>query len=234
MSIALVANTKKQSTNGAAITTDAIDTTGATLLVVAVSQFALAAGTPSDSKSNTWVAGGSQNNSGNSIKMWYVTNPTVGTGHTFTVGVGNSYPSIFVVAFSGTDTSAARDQENSAAGSGTTIQPGSVTPTTNGQVLITGAAHDVGLSISYTIDSGFTITDQAPTVAAQAYGGGIAYLIQGSAASVNPTWTDSTSDGVHMAVIETFKAAAGGATVTYPQLERGRRGILRGVAMGAY
>ena len=55
MAIALVANTFKQSVLGATVTTDAIDTTGANLLIVLVDDFQTDASVLTDSKGNTWT-----------------------------------------------------------------------------------------------------------------------------------------------------------------------------------
>src|SRR3990167_1389615 len=143
MAIAPVANTVKSSTNTNAITTDAIDTTGATLLVLGIASYAaVGPGTISDSKSNTWVATGvSQAISGATrVDVYYVKSPTVGSGHTFSGGATGGYPSVFVVSFSGTNTPANRDQENQATEgppNSLTAQPGSVTPTENDEVLVT-------------------------------------------------------------------------------------------------
>ena len=232
--MSLVANTFKQSSDTNAVTTDAIDTTGATLLVVAISGTS-AAGTRTltDSKSNTWTQGAQSNNAFSQIVIFYATNPSsVGSGHTFTAGAAGTYPMAMVLAFSGTDTSQARDQQNSAGATSTTLQPGSVTPGQNGEVLVTALNGGFNGATTYSIDSGFTLTDQAGFLGGKAYGGAIAYLIQGTAAAINPTWTSGISDLLN-AGIDTFISTAVAGT-TYPQLERGRRGILRGVAMGAH
>jgi hypothetical protein len=56
------------------------------------------------------------------------------------------------------------------------------------------------------IDSGFTILDSSPA-GAHTDGLGIAYLIQGTAAAVNPIWT--VSSGAKLAVrIASFKPAS--------------------------
>jgi len=212
MSIAAGPHTFAVSSNGSAITTSAIDTTGMTLLVMSVSYYQPnGPGTVSDSKGNTWVAAGTAGNTGEAgTALFYVKNPTVGTGHTFTAGTGvTTFPGLFVAAFSGTDTTANRDQENSAATQGvTTLQPGSVTPTVDNELVVTslGTPND---TTSITIGSGFTMSDSA-SHGGNNMGGGLAYIIQTTAQAVNPTWTVNTAMSL-AAAIDTFKPAAGGA-----------------------
>lgn len=205
----LVAHTFAGSTNGA--TSPAIDTTGATLLVVGVSYLqSAAAPTISDSKGNTWTAltqrvGGNVHNS----RLYYCENPTVGTGHTFTMTGTGSKALFGVQAFSGTKNAAVFDAENGGT-SGvalTSKATGSVTPAANNSVLVALLGLDLNIANVPAIDSGFTITDkQAPNAGSTGeIGFGMAYLIQGTAAAINPTWSWSANDypTVHLAA---FKA----------------------------
>jgi hypothetical protein len=90
----------KQSVGGAAITTDAIDTTGADFLLAAVSAFASSNIGLTDNKGNTWTA--LDENSGSSnIRWFYCNNPSsVGSGHTVTPSSA-SFPSAQLFAYSG-------------------------------------------------------------------------------------------------------------------------------------
>ena len=125
MAIGVVASTGKAGTQNG-VTSNAIDTTGANLIVLAVSYYGglgntLIAGEVSDSKGNTWTAltNRGSNNAGN-VRLFYCSNPTVGSGHTFTAsdsGGGGTYPSLFAIALSGAKTSSPFDLEN---GSNTT------------------------------------------------------------------------------------------------------------------
>lgn len=202
MAIALVAHVSAHSAAGGDITTTSIDTTGATLLVAAVS-----ATTPSvsDSKGNTWataIAGTGVP----TTTMFYVKNPTVGTGHTFT-GSG-TVPAICVFAYSGTDTTADVDQSSAGANtSQATAQPGSVTPTVNNEVIVT-AFGDFSNIPNYSVDSGFTIQEHQNYTAGAAFGIAMADLIQTTATAENPTWTPG-STGTCTAIIATFKASGG-------------------------
>lgn len=212
------------------VTSGAIDTTGANLIVVHVVSYSAGSATLSDSKGNTWtkltdrLAGG-----GIRGTLFYVFNPTVGSGHTFTGG--NSYPVVSVAAFSGAD-AAPFDVENGATGSGATLQPGSVTPSTANNIVVCGVS-DGSTTGTPAIDSGFTEPNAEADGAA--FSGTIGYLIQTAATAQNPTWSGLTAGGYGVAAtIAVFKAtAAGGATgplVGAGHLMRG--GILRGRLVG--
>src|SRR5437899_2522027 len=103
MAITLVAHTGQQTPNGNGFTTTAIDTSGATLLVVAVPSLFGATTSLSDSKSNSWTALTVQNAGGAVQQCWYAYDTSkVGASHTFTISAANTFSSVFVAAFSGT------------------------------------------------------------------------------------------------------------------------------------
>jgi len=210
MAITVVASVKAQSTDNNAVTTAAIDTTGATHLFAVISEQLTGGAAPTDSKGNTWAPGPTNVIQNPGVTSWYVKNPVVGTGHTFTGGGTTTFPSIYVIASSSTDTAENLDQSNNGASAGGTVQPGSVTPTVDDEIVFTGLAISNGPSP--TIDSGFTLAQGAASTATS-YGGGVAYLIQTTAAAANPTWT-STASGNLASVVATFKPAAAGAAVT--------------------
>jgi hypothetical protein len=192
-------------------TTSAIDTTGAdTIFVEVAHQSAL---TPSDSKGNTWdLIRNHDNGFGvqNSLYRLGSGNATVGTGHTFTGTVVSGPMSIAIMAFAGGATSSIDDQENSGGGIfGTTIQPGSITPSAANTLLVTGVTFSEDNNEPSSIDGGFTIAASSGTVAGH-FGTGIAYLVQGGAAAANPTWTAPISATHRIATIANFNPGAGG------------------------
>jgi len=215
MTYALVANAKVGGANGG--TTSGIDTSGASLLVVAITTFSVtpSAGELSDSKGNTYTKRTTYSSSSRRVTIFYCTNPTVGSGHTFTYASTNSFSLSLFSAFSGANTSAPYDQENG--DNGNTGQPGSVTPSEDNELVFTAIATDVG-SGTPTIDSGFTVIDSAPNVGGSYIGGGIAYKIQTTAAAVSPAWTWTSSSQLPTS-IATFKAAtaAGNSSNYYAQ-----------------
>lgn len=189
-------------TGNAGGTTSAINTTGANLIVVGVHDVGTNPSSISDSASNTWTLAKAQLGTSVGVALYYCYNPTTSASHTFSES-GASDPSMFVIAFSGA-VSSPLDQTNSGTSSATTVQTGSVTPSQNNEILAVIGANGSGGSVTLnSIDSGFTITDKVPGAGANA-SGGIAYLFQSTAASVNPTLTFSTSNG-NAAAIATFK-----------------------------
>jgi hypothetical protein len=193
-------------------TTAAMDTTGATLLVAA--NDAGSAGAPTDSASNTWTAidnitGGSF---GGNVALYYVNNPTTSATHTFTSAGGLS--AVFVVAASGTNTSGPLETSTKS----TANQPGSITPATDGSLLV--VVLQPGGDAITGINSSFVLQDTIAGTGGVTYGGGLATLIQGTAAAVNPTWTVNAG-GSGGDIMASFKPAAGGggtATIASPSL----------------
>ncbi len=207
----LCANTAKGSTSSGTVTTDAIDTSGADLIVVGVSEYSGGSGfcTPTDNKSNSPYIGTTAQTSATAqrIRLFYFQAPTVGSGHTFTCTDTAGFPAIVVAAFAGSIASPL-DQGNGAVNNvtiATTLQTGSVTPTNTNQLLVTVIS--TGTSGTYSIDSSF-ITDatfQSSFSGGNSEGLAMAYLIETSIVAQNPTWTYAT--GTEAATtIATFKS----------------------------
>lgn len=217
MAIALVANVS-QAPNG---TSASIDTTGATLLVaiVAWTQNASAyTNTPADNKSNLWAVVSSVeaefSNTTASVAMFISVNPTVGSGHTFTVGNGN--PAMAVAAFSGVDAKYPFGQSRLAGASTvTSVQPGSLTPALDANLVVTGISYRDTTSLS--INGGFTISDQVAFSSGVNVGVGMAYLIQTTAAAANPTWswTNSSDTNCTIAYFQPTVSATGGGETSH-------------------
>lgn len=205
-------------------TSSAIDTTGCDLLIVSVSSYDLTANPAvSDSKSNTWIPLTNHPVSGGdtTARIWYAKNPTVGSGHTFTVySTGAIYCSVSVTGWSGAHLTAPADQENGAGSSGVTaISTGSVTPSEGNELLIAAVTADA--TGTFSIDGGFTIAGQVDYVVGHSEAGAQAYLVQTSATAANPQWSRTGSATLMAAAIATFQAAAGGGGETLPALDQG-------------
>lgn len=208
MAYALIAHDKAKSANDNSVTTAAINMTGADLLVVAVATTGFNAATVTDSLSNTWTAKTRYGTSSATIQLFFVQAPTVGASQTFTATANGEFPSICVAGFSGSATTPF-DVENGAQASGvSTIQPGSITPNENSELIITAVGKN-GVLTS-TVDSPFTLLDDQPGDNLHAIGTAMAYEIQTTATARNPTWTES-ANGSMGADIVSFKAAGGGA-----------------------
>jgi hypothetical protein len=205
----LVTHVGAQSTDQSAVTTSGVDTTGATLLIASVAWVYNGTQTLTDSKSNTWTALNNYNASPQcQVQLFYVVNPTVGTGHTFTVSGSTIYPAVTVTAWTGQAASPV-DQQNGNTASATTIATGSVTPSQGNELLIATTCHNNAYASS--IDSQFTISDDDQGANGLAYGNVMAYIVQGATPlTVNPTFSGNGLSNVWAAAIATFTAAAGG------------------------
>ncbi len=212
MAFALVASIQQARANDDP-TTSAIDTTGASLLVAAICHHSAGAGSMVDSKGNTWVELTAQVVTTSRARMFYVLNPTVGSGHTATFD-GNPFGTLSFAAFSGANTTDVFDIENGATDdSASSLQPGSVTPNQNDSLIVTALAFNDTVAAP-AINGGFSTPVTTEHNAGTAdRGGSIAYLIQTTATAANPTWTTSVAVDA-AAVIAVFIPAAGGGGVT--------------------
>ena len=185
----------------------AIDTTGANFLVY-FHCGTQATSAPTDSKSNTWTDLDHvyENVDALGVRLWVCASPSVGSGHTFTAPA--FYESAMVFALSGVNATY-DDTRTSASNSGsvTSIQPGSLTPSQDGDILLGALANNVnGTSSSHTL-SGLTSIGAIEAGSAINADGG--YVIQTTATALNPTfgWTTGSTA---CCMLFAIKAAAGG------------------------
>lgn len=205
MAWTLVNHIQTGSTNGGvSVTTTAINTTGADLLLLTVAYYSTLPTTLSDSYSNTWSLISNQSPGGQSAAFYRASgSPTVGTGHTFTASGGTTYPNLAIMAWSG---SAASPLDQFNGSSGTSTPPGSITPTVANELVC--LASGTGATFG-TTPSGYTLVDTASQASGQSIGVGTCYQIQTAATATNPTWTNS--QGI---IIASFKMASGVAPST--------------------
>lgn len=213
MAFSLIAQQKIGAAGGNSATTAGVDTTGANILFIAVASFNTdpSTATVTDSKGNTYSHITSQAIAGNiGCVLFYSVNPTVGAGHTVTVALTGGFVGISFQAWSGGATSSPLDQQNGNAVSdtNTTIQPGSITPGQDNELVLTVFGEPL-VSSTGSIDSGFSTPYEVAFSSGQNVGVALSYKIQTSAAAVNPTWTAS-SGGFRTAIQASFKAAPGG------------------------
>jgi len=230
LAIALVAHGVQGSTDSNGFTSSSIDTTGSNFLVVCLASQVFGTGTISDSNSNTWTA--LTNQIGSFADRWcrvfYSENPTVGSGHTFTVTGTNIFPTIAYASFSGVATSSSFDVENGpgSTGYGTSTDTGTVTPSSTNELIVAGLNYDDN-SVS-TVDSGFTTID---TISRSGFGfSGIhfAYIVETSIVAKDPTFSWSNNDRA-VAAIASFKPGGGGPAFIAKQYE-----ILQAIKRSSY
>ncbi len=177
--------------------------------------------TLTDNKSNAaggWQFGTPSPAGGNLVSQlaWFK-NANVGANHILTINIGST--TIFsgqFVAFKGGHLSSifVGGEENKArTASGTTIQPGSVTPSFDSCLILCGFGGGSGHGTP-TIDvpGGFTIIGTPVAfVGGGNYGSALAYLIQTTPAAANPTWTASSAElASTIAVLKAASSSSGG------------------------
>ena len=210
------------------LTTGAVDSTGADLIVIVDNAYQLAPTTPTDSQSNTWTKATEQiaTNDYDTV-IWFCQNPTTSATHTFTRNETNSYGSIHVYLFSGS-ASSPLDQTNGVQGSGSSPQgPGSVTPTEDDELLITNIVWSATNIASISADNGFTVQEETNYSGGNNFEGASAYLIQGTAATVDMDWSFTGSSGNLSICIATFKAGTvvAGSSLPFELIYQGRQHV---------
>src|ERR1035437_3908742 len=150
--ITLVSHTQISGATGG--TTSGINTLGASLIVLNAAFLSSSTPTPTDSLGNTWTALTPQTYSATQYnQLFYCLNPSVGASHTFsTTGTTSA---LEVAAFSNV---LGFDVQNGNQGIADPISTGSVSPTNNFSLVVSGI--NFGVAGSTSIDTGFTITDQ--------------------------------------------------------------------------
>jgi hypothetical protein len=219
MSWILKAHRVDQSTDSNGFTSGTFDSTGANLLVVMLSESNTTDDAITDSKGNTWHELTQQANGGRSGVLWWSAPTTVGSGHTVTVAGVSNFSAMAIQAWSGGATGTPFDQQNGANGVGTSLATGSVTPTTDGQLVITGFQWGDTTGLATISGGGFSsgsIDDNVKGIGAQAQGVAMAHVIQTTAAASNPTWAEPGGADFIASLVATFKVGSGS---TSPQLQ---------------
>lgn len=198
------------SPNGGSATTPwTLNTTGAgTIIIYAGDYIGYLPTSFSDSAGNTYSAGTAYG-SNQGGRFFYKNAPTTGSSVSFTANFsgGDTRGFYGMLVLSG-GIASPLDQQNGSAddSSGSnTRQPGSVTPTNDNQIVVTGIfCYQAGAAP--TISSPYTVTD-AVALSGHIGMGGMAYSIQTSATATNPTWTSVGIGGTTVtSVIATFKS----------------------------
>lgn len=211
MAFAYLVSVIKQGTSAGSGDSAPINTNGANLIVVSVGGVG---GVLSDSQSNIWTPLTTHGNN----KLYYCYAPTVDSSHVFRANAASSFSCVAVAAFSGA-ASSPLDQQNGATGlTGTTsLATGSVTPAEDNELLVMGLGDFAPNGGSTAITVG-TLLQAANINGGTSYGNAIAYDIQTTATTRNPSWSWATATGgTTAASIATFKAAAAGGDTLFAQ-----------------
>jgi len=190
--------------------TSPIDTTQANLFVACLTYDSNSGPiTISDTFGNTWIplterislAGGPANVK---ARFYYVLNPSAGFPHIFTYSGTNSFMQAFLFFFRGV---ASFDVENGAGSfPANTIQPGSISPAEDNELVITVASFFEQNNTGFTgVTNGFTFAGSTG-VTGQRFPIGVGYKIQTNRNNENPVWSYITN-AAGVAAIASFKSA---------------------------
>jgi hypothetical protein len=169
--------------------------------------------TITDNKGNTWTAGPLVRDTTNvqSGEAFFCSGCISGTQIiSATISALSNFVTMWAEEFNNIATSSALDCSHGAFTSGTSIQPGSCTTGTSGDLIVQWATCDSGcssdLSGTFSAQSGFTLASAA-TLKSDI--NAVQYGVQSSAGAINPTITSPASIG-YISIQMAFKAAAAG------------------------
>jgi hypothetical protein len=194
MSIALVAHVPINQS----VASSNIDTTGASLLVAAISSNS-PPNTIVDSKGNTWV-GLTTRDTGtrNNVRLLYAWKPIVGTAHNFTPAANAG--STVVAAFSGLEKMFdpfIMENGGITAAADVGASAGLIYNIEGRDTLIVtafGIDDPAGNTMGCTGGRGFSIIDTIDVIVGSQYGISMAFGVLKAGGTVNPAWTRSTTN----------------------------------------
>lgn len=215
MAIALLASTSAGAVSGGDITTPAIDTTGASLIVIGVSWYQNITADPTitDSVGSTIAAGTRVQPDDFIGRLFYVSMPTTNAAYTVTLSGSLGFGALAVAAFSDAVT-LINQSTGSAPASVTSLANGSLNPLVANTVFVTSlACRDGGAPDAVGIDQSFTIVETVPEDPGNHLGVSLAYLLlPGSPGARNPTWSWTTSSRAATEMMTFVSGGGGGAT----------------------
>lgn len=158
---------------------------------------------------NTWVPiltktfGGATNAE---VTGYYCANPATPFGSTmrFVFAGTNVYPIATVISANKPSGTPVLDGQAGFNNGGATCPAGNLTPSVAGSLLITNSVSDVADGATFTIDRGYTVSDQGPQSTGNFFGGGAAYMQAGAVAKTDPTWSVAAGH-VRAATLACFK-----------------------------
>jgi hypothetical protein len=186
-----------------------VDSTGANRGVLVVGHLGTGLAV-SDTLLNTWDLVRQQDQGiGYYLSIYRTADGSVfGAGHGISAVLSGGLVGAAAAFFSGGALISIDDQQNGAGGLfGAPLLTGEIEPSEDNTLIVTGASTSDGGDPD-TIDSGFTLIAHEP--AGSSFGIAIAYLVQPTAAPVNPEW-QFTTGSYQVAGIANFKAASGEA-----------------------
>lgn len=180
-----------QSSNTTSVTTATMDSSTGNLAIIGEVHQQGVTATITDSKGNTPTCKTLYSSAATgTARICYVpSSGTFGSGHTFTSTCGAAcFPSIVAEIWNNSSATPS-DQDNGAGvvSGGSSNQFGVINPVEDNELAI-GVVSNIR-NENWSIDSGYTIRQQAQIVSSFAYGIALADKVQTTAAALNPTWT---------------------------------------------
>jgi hypothetical protein len=220
-SLSLVAYANETTSSAATATTPSVSTTGSTLIVAACGWYTEGGSATScaitDSKGNTWhplaAYQGTYNGTGASIQASYTIGPSTSASHTFTASTSPScsgcFADIWVLAFGGVSAGSISFQAscgNTAGSSPASSCSASLLPAQANELMVAFLdTNDAQSSLTYGIDSGFTIVNSIATPSDVIEGGADAYKLQGPSTALNPIWSVTGTESDFATTLAAFK-----------------------------
>jgi hypothetical protein len=192
----LIAYTGTSSSDSNSSNTAAINTTGASIIIISTADVVTATATPTDNKGNSYTLIRSDTAPAipARIKTYVNYNPIVGVGHTFSYYSSGGEPGIAVQAWFGSTGSPALDQQTGTFSNTvkTSASASSITPTFNNELIVTSIC-PWNTNLAPVLTASYSITYTAPRVNVNSVGIGMAYITQSTAAATKPSWTFSST-----------------------------------------
>ena len=221
MAFTLLASTSEASADTHGITSPSFDSTGCDLIVVITTQYN-ASTAVSDNQSNSYTQLTEARSATDALRtrIHYIIDPVTSATHTVSFGGSGSYASMVVFGFSAGGTPTYDDDTEN--GGYDSRQAGPITPGGDGALFIAGLGHNTAPS-GNTINQSFSDPIDEDTTGTN-YGTHGSYLIQGTAAEIDPTWT-FTPDAHATPVLASFLPPAGGGGNVIDPLSQNIPGI---------
>ncbi|MGP8269123.1 MAG: hypothetical protein ACLQLH_03570 [Terracidiphilus sp.] len=225
--ITQIAATSAYASSASSVTSPAINTTGATLIVVMCGGSAMASPSAGNSgTADTWNNVGVRGSSTTYYTdIFYAYAPTTSSSQTFHCSGSSGMLWIQVAVYSGTLTTSAVLQTSTGqtASGSTSTTPGSITPTQSGELFVSAAVNkDTSLSCTNANITGSLSDFGNSTCGLYTLATDAASYINSGTTAVNPTWTFTSSSGASASsTMAAFLPAASSPGVMLPMVESG-------------
>src|ERR1035437_4291283 len=184
------------------LTTPSFNSSGASLLVVAIAYNGGCGLAFTDSLANVWTAlpPVASNTNYPIGQIWYTASPNVGSAQTLTLTTPTAcYATVFFTAWSGTSASPYDNQIGQLVDSVSSVTPGSITPAADNELLVSFLSSQNGTTTGIGVSGGISLLD-ATCEPRTGRCGGFGYAVQTTATTINPTWVQSASTAMTTAV----------------------------------